>query len=145
MTVPSLSDINGLSPAAAREFFLSCCGSSRWAEGMASCRPFWDARIVFNAADVLWEYLADEDRREALRNRTGVDGAGHDAALRDDLEYYRNKFGYDFVMAVPPGSVDELREVVRRRLEYPAKAEFELASAEEFAIMRAELRRRVTP
>jgi 2-oxo-4-hydroxy-4-carboxy-5-ureidoimidazoline decarboxylase len=142
--MPTLIELNGLTPAGARDFFFSCCGSSRWAEGMAACRPYWDVNVVLNAADVIWEYLSNEDRREALRNRKVVDADAMPDALREDLEYYMNKFGYSFVMAPPLPPFDELQTHVRRRLEYTARAEFDLAATQEFAIMRSEIRRRLT-
>jgi 2-oxo-4-hydroxy-4-carboxy-5-ureidoimidazoline decarboxylase len=140
--MPTLDELNTLTPAGARDFFHSVCGSSRWAEAMAACRPFWDISVVFNAADVVWEYLSVEDRREALRNREDVVPADAPQSLREDLEFYRNKFGYGFVSArtIAP---EELQATVRRRLEYPAKAEFELAAAEEYALMRSVLRARI--
>jgi 2-oxo-4-hydroxy-4-carboxy-5-ureidoimidazoline decarboxylase len=141
--MPTLGELNALAPAGARDFFFSVCGSSRWADALAACRPFWDVNVVFNAADVVWEYLSDEDRREALRNRQGVDPEEMPQSLREDLEYYRSKFGYGFVSVGPVPPPDELQTVVRRRLEYPAKAEFELASAAELAMMRSELRKRI--
>lgn len=141
--MPTLDELNRLAPAGARDFFFSICGSTRWAEAMAGCRPFWDVNVVFNAADVLWDYLGDEDRREALRNRRGVEAEGLPEPLRNDLRYYGEKFGYAFISSQPVPSTDELHAVLRRRLEYPAKAEFELAAAEESAIMRRELRLRL--
>lgn len=143
--MPTLDELNGLAPAEAREFFHSICGSARWAEAMAGCRPYWDISVVFNAADVLWEYLSDEDRREALRSRDGIDPEGMPASLREDLEFYRRKFGYEFITARLLPDADELQSTVRRRLEYPAKAEFELAANEEAVIMRSEVRKRLAP
>jgi hypothetical protein len=141
--VPTLKKLNALSPADATEFFLSCCPSTRWAEGMAACRPFWDLRIVFNAAEVIWQYLGADDRREALRNRTGPEGEGISPTLRHELDLYRTKFGYDFVAAAPFASHAEMEEAVRRRLEYPPAAEFDIAASEASAIMRSELRKRL--
>lgn len=141
--MPTLDELNALPPAGARDFFLTVCGSAKWANAMAACRPFWDVSVVFNAADVIWDYLSDEDRREALGRRDGVDDREMPQSLREDLEYYRNKFGYGFVSARPVPPPDELQATVRRRLEYPAKAEFELAAAEELALMRSELRKRI--
>ena len=143
--MPTLDELNALAPAEARQFFYGICGSSRWAEAMAGCRPYWDVSVVFNAADVLWEYLADEDRREALRNREGIDPEGMPPSLREDLEYYREKFGYAFIASKLHPDVGELQSTVRRRLDYPPRAEFELAAAEEGAIMRSEVRKRLAP
>jgi 2-oxo-4-hydroxy-4-carboxy-5-ureidoimidazoline decarboxylase len=142
--MPTLDELNSLPPAGARDFFLSVCGSSRWAEAMAACRPFWDISVVFNAAEVVWEYLSIEDRREALRNRVVEEPGDAPQSLREDLEYYRNKFGYGFV----PARSDEpgdIQDAVRRRLEVPARAEFEVAAAGEYLLMRSELRRRIAP
>lgn len=142
--MPTLDDINSLSPVAAKEFFLSCCGSNRWAESMAECRPYWNLQVVFNAADVIWGYLGAEDWREALRNRNPSDGNELPAPLREDLELYRNKFGYGFVMALPLPPPDTLRAEVLTRLEHSLRAEIEISAAEECAIMRSELRKRLT-
>jgi hypothetical protein len=141
--MPTLDEVNALDPAGARAFFFSICGSSRWADALTACRPFWDISVVFNAADVVWDYLSDEDRREALRNRDGVEAGEMPQSLKDDLEFYRSKFGYGFVSVRPLPPPDELQAAVRRRLEYPARAEFELAAAEELALMRSELRKRI--
>lgn len=111
---------------------------------MAACRPYWNIQVVFNAADVLWQYLTDDDRREALRNRAVIGHEDLPPSLREDLEFYRTKFGYQFVMAPPLPSPDELQVTVRRRLEYSARAEFDLSASEEFAIMRIEVRKRLS-
>ncbi len=142
--MPTLDELNALPPDGAYKFFISCCGSSRWALSMASCRPYWSVQVVFNAADVIWQCLVDDDRREALQHRPAIGGEELPHALREDLEYYRTKFGYEFSLAPPLPANTELEVTVRRRLEYPARAEFELACGEELATLRGEIRRKVT-
>lgn len=111
---------------------------------MAACRPYWNIQVLFNAAEVIWHCLADDDWREALRNRTATGGAMLPAALLDDIGYYRNKFGYEFVVAPPIPTADELQVVIRRRLGYAARAEFDLSVREEFSLMRGRVRERIS-
>lgn len=141
--MPTLDELNRYSPAEAKEFFLSCCGSGRWAGAMTECRPYWDVRIVFNAADIIWEYLGDDDRREALRLRVSPPDDAADRSLRDDLEYFRTKFGYPFVLAPPLPPPDRVRSILRERLEGSPAAVFRESAGEELRILRAELRRRL--
>lgn len=141
--MPTLNELNGLPPAAARDFFFGICGSSRWAEAMAGCGPFWDVNVVFNAADIIWECLSDEDRREALRNRPGGEPSEPSPSLTEALRAYEEKFGYGFNLPGFDGGADEFEQTLRRRLDYPPKAEFELAVSGEAVAMRRELRRRL--
>ena len=111
---------------------------------MAACRPYWNIQVVYNAADVIWQCLADDDWREALRNRTFTGDSALPAALLDDIGYYRNKFGYEFVVPPPVPPPEELHATLWRRLEYAARAEFDLSIREEFSMMRSRIRDRIT-
>ncbi len=142
--VPTLDQLNTMSGDNARDFFLSCCGSTRWAAALAGCRPYWNIQVVFNAAEVIWHCLGDDDRREALRERTFEGGEALPAAVIDDLGYYRSKFGYEFVAPPPLPPPGELQEAIRRRLGYAARAEFDLSVREELLLMRDRLRGRLT-
>ncbi len=138
--MPTLEQLNSLSPDEARNFFLTCCGSTRWAAALASCRPYWNVQVVYNAAEVIWHCLADDDRREALRNRRFTGAGELPGAMLDDIGYYRNKFGYEFVPEAPLPSGEELHAALRRRLDYAARAEFDLSVREELSLMRGRIR-----
>jgi hypothetical protein len=143
--VPTLDEINALSPASAEKFFLSCSGSTRWAGSMAACRPYWSIHVVFNAAEVIWEYLGAEDWREALRARAGIDAGMDGGEFAEELDLYRSKFGYEFVIAPPLPARDGLLAALRARLEHPQRVEIDTAAAHERAIMRSALREQLTP
>lgn len=141
--VVSLDELNGLPPDEAVEFFLSCCGSSRWAKSMSDCRPFWNLTIVLNAAEAIWQYLTPDDWREALRSRETVRRPRVTAELRQELEMYETKFGYSFVQDPGTGGADDLLTALHRRLENPQQYEITVAAAEEGNMMRRDIKNRI--
>jgi len=142
--MPTLAEINGLGPVEAKAFFLECCGSSRWAESMAGCRPFWNIHVVRNAAETIWEYLTPEDRRQALRAREDRDREPVPDPLAEELDLYERKFGYRFVAGPHLSGPEDILGEVRRRLEYHPGAEFDIAAGEEFRRMIQEVMERIT-
>lgn len=112
---------------------------------MAACRPFWDIRVVHNAADTIWQYLSPEDQREALRARRTWNEESLSDAVLEDLDLYEKKFGYRFVAGPQIKGPVEIQEAVRRRFGSHPGAELEIAAAEEARYMTSELTARVTP
>ncbi len=143
--MPTLAELNLLTPEAAEEFFLTCCGSTRWAGHMAACRPFWNVTVVHNAAATIWQYLSPEDQREALRARKTWNEDSLPGPLVEELDLYERKFGYRFVAGPRLAGEEELRSAVRRRFESNPGAEFEIAVAEEARYMMSEVAARITP
>jgi len=143
--VPTLQELNLLTPEEAKKFFLTCCGSSRWAENMAACRPFWDIRVVRNAAETIWQYLSPDDRREALRVRKTWSEESLPETLVEELDLYERKFGFRFVGGPLLAGEEEIRDAVRRRFDSHPGAEFEVAAAEEARYMLREVAGRISP
>jgi len=132
-----------LPPGEAVKFFLSCCGSVRWAEHMAECRPFWTVQVVYNAAGTIWGYLSPEDQREALRARAAWNEDTLPEPLVEALNLYERKFGYGFSAGPQESAHDAILSAVRRRLEYSPAAEFDIAVREEARKMNAEVLKRI--
>lgn len=61
-----LARLNTLPITEARAALLACCGSRRWAEGMAAARPFADGSALYAAADRIWAAAARDDMLEAF-------------------------------------------------------------------------------
>ena len=68
----ALENLNLLSPDAAREEFLKCCGSNNWALHMAGARPFKTVAELLNQADSLWWSLAADDWLTAFRSHPKI-------------------------------------------------------------------------
>lgn len=137
--------------------FLRCCGSRRWAQAMASGRPYPDASALFAAAERAFERLAREDWLEAFSHhprigdrgslaerfpatagwsageQAGVAGAGEqllEALLRANREY-EARFGYIFIVCATGRSAAQMLALLRERLPNGEDAELALAAAEQ--------------
>src|SRR3954447_6445839 len=95
----TLDELNGMDPHSAASVLKACCGSRRWAEGMAARRPFSDPAELHRAADPVWTALGREDWLEAFashpkigetkgasqwskKEQEGVAGASEDSRTR---------------------------------------------------------------
>jgi hypothetical protein len=112
---------------------------------MAACRPFWNIRIVHNAAVTIWQYLSPEDKREALRVRKTWVGESLPEPLVEELNLYEQKFGYRFVAGPDVAGEEEIRNSLRRRFAYSPGAEFEISEAEEAGYMIRGIGALITP
>jgi 2-oxo-4-hydroxy-4-carboxy-5-ureidoimidazoline decarboxylase len=62
----TLEQLNALDREAGEQVFLRCCGSTKWARGMAARRPFLDTETLFEQAERLWHRLDADDWLEAF-------------------------------------------------------------------------------
>jgi 2-oxo-4-hydroxy-4-carboxy-5-ureidoimidazoline decarboxylase len=62
----TLDRLNSLPDQDAATFFLTCCGSKRWAQEMTNRRPFGSVEDLQNAADEVWFSLSEEDWKEGF-------------------------------------------------------------------------------
>ncbi len=158
-----LAELNALDHDSAVRAFIRCCGSSRWAEGMAGCRPFASRDALLSAADDLWRGLDRADILEAFaahpaigndaarqagehagwsaQEQAGVGAAG--AALRDRLaagnRAYRARFGYIFIICASGKSADEMLAALEARLRNEPEVELPIAAGEQARITRLRL------
>jgi 2-oxo-4-hydroxy-4-carboxy-5-ureidoimidazoline decarboxylase len=150
---------------AAKEI-LPCCGSTAWADGMASRRPFADEASLLSASDEVWRNLAKADWLEAFAShpRIGESGkasspakssqwsmreqekvaAGEDAVKRelaDGNAEYEQRFGRIFIVCATGKSGTEILEILRRRLGNDEATELHEAAEQQRMITHIRLRK----
>jgi 2-oxo-4-hydroxy-4-carboxy-5-ureidoimidazoline decarboxylase len=166
----NVDQINSWTEREARETFRRCCGSSRWSEQMARCRPFDSEASLLAAADQTWWGLEQRDWLEAFaahpkigdaaalkarfaasaawsaEEQAGVGGAA-DLELRELVELndrYQARFGYIFIVCATGKSAGEMLTLLRDRLRNSVEAELAIAGAEQLKITRIRLEK-ITP
>ncbi|MDQ3804587.1 MAG: 2-oxo-4-hydroxy-4-carboxy-5-ureidoimidazoline decarboxylase [Acidobacteriota bacterium] len=167
----ALTRLNSLPPREARAELLKCCGSSRWAEGVAARRPFRNIDELLEAADRVWWELTPEDWLEAFRGHPKIGGRGAAAevseearrwsereqsgardasaevaaALAEGNRAYEEKFGFIFIVCAAGKSAAEMLSLLDARLNNERDAELRLAAEEQRQITRLRLRRLLEP
>ncbi len=161
----ALERLNELPPAEAAAELLACCGSTRWAVGVAEQRPFRDAEELYERADQVWWRLDAEDWLEAFRShpRIGESKAaretGEDArrwsrdeqrgtsdaarATLDELaaanREYEQRFGFIYIVCATGKSAGEMLSILRARLGHDEARELRVAAEEQRKITRLRL------
>jgi 2-oxo-4-hydroxy-4-carboxy-5-ureidoimidazoline decarboxylase len=140
--------------AAAREI-LPCCGSSAWANGVASRRPFADAEELFEASDWVWAGLPVDAWRDAFdshprigqqhahtataeslawssteQSAAATDEDATKLALAEANRQYEEKFGRIFIVCASGRSAAEILAICHERMKNAAADEM-LESAEQ--------------
>jgi allantoicase len=149
----------------ARAALLKCCGSNRWAEAMASARPFEDVPAMLRIAERIWWSLDEADHREAFaaHPKIGATKQGDNAASWSKSEQagagaasqqvlselaaanrtYEDKHGFIFIVCATGRSAEAMLADLRVRLERPPLEELRTAAEEQAKIMRLRLRKLV--
>src|SRR4051812_20343737 len=161
----ALEQLNELTAREAEAEFLKCCGSHRWAQAMATARPFVSEEQLFAGADHVSSSLTDEDWLEAFRahpkigenkaaagqtqqeanwsaqEQSGIQAAAIDtvALLDQGNRDYEAKFGFIFIVCASGKSSDEMLSILKRRLQNDPSAEMLVAAAEQQKITRLRL------
>ena len=158
-----LDDLNRLDDGAAVRQLLQCCGSSRWAAGMAASRPFGDLAAMVQAADRVFATLEREDWLEAFaahpkigstggaaaelsqREQALVSGASAGTRLRlaDLNRAYEVRFGYIFIVCATGKTGAEMLAVLERRLDNDPERELQIAASEQQKITHLRLQKLV--
>lgn len=163
----TLERLNELPEEGAEAEFLRCCGSKRWAAYMASCRPFWDPEVVYNASEVIWEYLQPHDWVEAFRHHPKIgdfDAAhmkfastrawalGEQAGISEASEItlkelaqlnqlYEEKFGYIFIVCATGKDAEKMLHLLKTRLDHHPADELGIAANEQAKITQLRLKK----
>ena len=150
---------------------LKCCGSSRWAEGVAACRPFRNVAELLEAADRVWRELSPEDWLEAFRSHPKIGerkaaaevseeshrwsereqagareaSAATLAALAEANKVYEEKFGFIFIVCAAGKSAAEMLTILDSRLNNERGAELRVAAEEQRRITRLRLQKLLEP
>ncbi|HEV7591078.1 MAG TPA: 2-oxo-4-hydroxy-4-carboxy-5-ureidoimidazoline decarboxylase [Longimicrobium sp.] len=156
----TLQRLNALPDDEATAAFLTCCGSTRWARGMARRRPFRSQADLFAAADDVWLALDPEDRDEAFRahprigerkaapaqgaqaaawsaqEQSGAASAGDEvaAALAEGNRAYEERFGRTYIVCATGKTAEEMLAILRTRLANDPDTELRAAAAEQAKI-----------
>lgn len=159
--------LNELQREEAEAELLKCCGSSRWARGVASRRPFRGADELLSVADEVWWGLDERDwleafshhpkigERRAARGQTERErawsaeeqaGMGEaDAAARGALaelnREYEESFGHIFIVCAAGKTPAEMLALLRARLPNERGAELRVAAEEQRRITRLRLQK----
>lgn len=158
---------NRLSNEDAEKEILPCCGSRRWAHGMAARRPFPDDASLLTVSDEAWHSLAEEDWMEAFRSHPRIGesraaevvpaqsaawsaqeqrevAAAGDAvkiSLAEGNREYEKRFGHIFIVCATEKSGPEILEILQRRLHNDKATELQEAAEQQRQIMRIRLER----
>jgi 2-oxo-4-hydroxy-4-carboxy-5-ureidoimidazoline decarboxylase len=168
--VSRLDWLNGLSFEEARAELLRCCGSTRWAEGLARARPLTNEAALYAEADRLWAQTGPEDWREAMthhprigdvsklrekfkttatwssQEQRGVQGASEEVlhALAEGNRAYEARFGFIFLVCATGKSAGEMLALLRERMNNPPDVELRVAAGEQAKITRIRLEKLLT-
>ena len=156
-----VNDLNALPEDAAVAELLHCCGSTRWARGMAAARPLPSLEAMSMTADRIWASLEPEDWLEAFRRhprigesggsgRSGVWSADEQAGARSMTDAvgerlakanraYEARFGYFFIVCATGKGAEEILAILERRLANGPGEELHVAAEEQRKIMRLRL------
>ena len=154
-----ISHWNQLPAPAAEEQIRKCCGSARWAQQIASERPFAAPEHLISAADRVWAGLDLEDRLEAFRahprigavaptkwaayEQSGMSAAGGHVrqALESGNVEYESRFGFIYIVCATGKSAEEMLDLLQQRLRNSRETEIEEASEQQRQIMQLRLRK----
>jgi len=158
--------LNGLSPSAAAEVLLRCCGAARWVAEMNQLRPFSSSEALYAAAERIWWSLTTTDHLAAFEHhpRIGADRAelsrrygatavlsqqeqagvqGADLGVLDALaaanEAYATRFGFVFLVCATGKSAAEMLALLEARLHNERETELRIAAEEHMKITKLRL------
>lgn len=146
--VSGLARFNALPPEAAQAVLLHCCGSLRWAQRVATHRPYPDSGALLAAADEASYDLSQADLSQALAAEFSAElahGAPYAALLALDAAHaeYERKFGHAFVVYLdghpPEEQADQLLAAIRRRMGHEVDEERSISADELRRVAQARL------
>jgi 2-oxo-4-hydroxy-4-carboxy-5-ureidoimidazoline decarboxylase len=157
LAVLNLDKVNDLTEEQAKEEFMRCCGSARWAGKMAAGRPYMGEDELFHYSDKIWFDLGKEDWLEAFSHhpkigdieslskkfadtkqwaegeQSGVNAASREILqeLADGNQAYEDKFGYIFIVCATGKTAGEMLEILKERLNNTPETEIKTAMKEQ--------------
>ena len=158
-----LAEFNALPLAGAEAALLDCCGSVRWANPVATQRPYTDVAALYQTADAVWRNLGRADwleafgrhpqigeksasgseasRRWAEGEQAGAQSAAENAIerLAEGNRSYREKFGYIFIVCATGKSAEEMLAILGERLQNDPGRELHIAAEQQLLITRLRL------
>lgn len=161
--------LNTLPKGAATEAFITCCGSTRWAEAMVEQRPYASLDALQETADAAWAELGEEDYLEAFSAHPKIgerkargkqtakskkwseqeQKAASDASkqvLDELLEKnvaYQERHGFIFIVCASGKTADEMLAMLDDRLDNDRATEIENAAEEQRKITNLRLEKMI--
>ena len=159
----TLADFNALPSAQAESALLDCCGSTRWAAGVASRRPYATMEKLHKAADGIWWNLGRADWLSAFSHhpqigekpaigsesargwaegeQTGARAASDDvkARLARANRAYFEKFGYIYIVCATGKTAEGMLAILNQRLQNDLPSELSIAAEQQRLITRIRL------
>lgn len=162
-----LVEFNELALDEAEAELMKCCGSGRWAQAVASARPFASLEELLNASDRIWWGLDASDWLEAFSHHPqigerrserpqaaeasrwseqeqsgtkGADTATTEALAAGNRTYF-DRFGYIFIICATGKSSTEMLSELQSRLTNDPKTELRVAAEEQRRITHLRLRK----
>jgi OHCU decarboxylase len=156
----TLAEFNALPATHAEALLMDCCGSPRWAAGVASRRPYATGDALHKAADSIWWKLDRADwleafshhpqigdkpaggsesaRRWAAGEQAGASAASEDvkARLARANRAYFEKFGYIYIVCATGKSAEAMLAILNQRLQNDAPSEISIAAEQQRLITR---------
>lgn len=161
----TLDELNNLTGVEAVRALQTCCGATRWAEGMAAKRPFASKAEVFAQADTIWAAMGRDDILQAFRHHpkigdieslrkkfasTAAWASGEQAGVSSADEAtiqglakgnadYEARYGFIFIVCATGKSAAEMLAILRSRLANTPEDELRIAAGEQQKITRIRL------
>jgi OHCU decarboxylase len=159
----TLAEFNALPSAQAESALMDCCGSTRWAAGVAARRPYATLETLHKAADSIWWKLERADWLEAFSHHPQIGdkpaggseparkwAAGEQAGARsasDDVKArlaranraYFEKFGYIYIVCATGKTTEGMLAILNQRLQNDLPSELSVAAEQQRLITRIRL------
>jgi allantoicase len=144
---------------------LDCCGCNKWAEQLATLRPFATRAQVSEASDKIWTALSHDDWLEAFRHHPPIGGkqaatkqsatasrwssaeqsraqvapSAVLTAIAEGNRAYAAKFGYVFLICATAKTSEEILQAMKQRMSNNPETELRVAAEEQRKITRLRL------
>ncbi len=159
--------LNRLPPDEARRVLLDCCGSTRWVEGVAALRPFWDVGQCLIIGERVWRELDCSDWLEAFRAHPKIGERKAEAAVSDEARRwsegeqerasdaasetldalasanreYEEKFGFIFIVCASGKTAEQMLALLRGRIGNDPETELRVSREEQWLITQLRVRK----
>ena len=156
----TLNEFNRLPAPQAAEELYRCCASKKWAEALATKRPFANLNAVCTTGDEVWFKLDHREWLEAFshhpqiggdiskmrekfpsQEQAGINGADEQTLQglsKGNLEY-EMKFGHVFLICATGKSAQEMLTALNSRMKNSAEQELKNAATEQSKIFKLRL------
>ena len=165
----TLEQLNTMPPSEAARQLVSCCGSSRWVDGVVARRPFDSVDQLISVSDEVWRATGPSDWSEAFAHHPRIGerqaaahvsataqawsaGEQHAAsgdqtrgALAEANAAYERRFGRIYLVCAVGLSGEQLLADIGNRMRNPPERELAIAVEEQRKITTLRLKALIGP